>query len=327
MAECSLGQDEPERESAASELNISIVGARGLWPSDWQPGEREPACYCEVTANGDVLLSTAMSESGCEPVWAAAVDVSLAGAALEFAVYRQCHDGRGFLGKAHLETKDYATDGFNGELKLKEAKTDEARIRVKVKLAGKDLPAGPAASFRVRVERPSAGTPWAAVFDDRDGVQLQVKDIANGAISEHNSRAKPQQRIDVGDFVMEANGLFGNARSMLAEFKTKCSVDCVISRSVTCTFLVDFGEASVPKGIDMIASSEADSWVIKSIADNGKGQGQLQPGDRIVAIGSVRAPAADPQKVREATTGKALVTVRRSAAGNGKGSPPHWAFE
>mmetsp|Transcript_70949 Transcript_70949/g.224115 ORF Transcript_70949/g.224115 Transcript_70949/m.224115 type:complete len:375 (-) Transcript_70949:91-1215(-) len=325
-------EPEPERESGAPEFSISIVGARGLRPSDWLPRVSEPACYCEVKANGEVLFTTAKSENengGCEPVWAAAFDVLLARVgSLEFAVYGEDPFGSDFLGKARLETQDYGTDGFNGELKLEDGKADEACIRVKVKLAGKGLPPGPAAGFRARIERPSADTPWAIGFDTRDEVQLRVMGIVEGAVSEYNSGAKPQRQVNVGDHLLEVNGVTGSADSMLAEFATKCSVDCVISRSATCTFLVDFGEASTPKGIDLITSAGGfDFWVIRSIADDGKGKGQLQPGDRVIALGPATNLAADlPQQVREAS-GKVLVTVSRSVAGNSKGSPPHWAFE
>mmetsp|Transcript_70950 Transcript_70950/g.224119 ORF Transcript_70950/g.224119 Transcript_70950/m.224119 type:complete len:374 (-) Transcript_70950:91-1212(-) len=324
-------EPEPERESGAPEFSISIVGARGLRPSDWQPlGAREPACYCEVKANGKVLFETKSDASGCEPVWAVDLDVSLAGTTppLEFVVYGEDSQGHEFLGKARLETQDYGTDGFNGELKLEDGKADEACIRVKVKLAGKGLPPGPAAGFRARIERPSADTPWAIGFDTRDEVQLRVMGIVEGAVSEYNSGAKPQRQVNVGDHLLEVNGVTGSADSMLAEFATKCSVDCVISRSATCTFLVDFGEASTPKGIDLITSAGGfDFWVIRSIADDGKGKGQLQPGDRVIALGPATNLAADlPQQVREAS-GKVLVTVSRSVAGNSKGSPPHWAFE
>jgi len=325
-------EPEPEEESGAPELSVSVVGARGLRPSDWLPRVSEPACYCEVKANGEVLFTTAKSENengGCEPVWAAAFDVLLARVgSLEFAVYGEDPFGSDFLGKARLETQDYGTDGFNGELKLEDGKADEACIRVKVKLAGKGLPPGPAAGFRARIERPSADTPWAIGFDTRDEVQLRVMGIVEGAVSEYNSGAKPQRQVNVGDHLLEVNGVTGSADSMLAEFATKCSVDCVISRSATCTFLVDFGEASTPKGIDLITSAGGfDFWVIRSIADDGKGKGQLQPGDRVIALGPATNLAADlPQQVREAS-GKVLVTVSRSVAGNSKGSPPHWAFE
>eukprot|EP00411_Alexandrium_monilatum_P036911 CAMPEP_0175409510 /NCGR_PEP_ID=MMETSP0095-20121207/41141_1 /TAXON_ID=311494 /ORGANISM="Alexandrium monilatum, Strain CCMP3105" /LENGTH=367 /DNA_ID=CAMNT_0016708453 /DNA_START=83 /DNA_END=1186 /DNA_ORIENTATION=- len=318
-------EPEPERESGAPEFSVSIVGARGLRLSDWQPRVSEPTCYCEVKANGRALFSTAESENPCEPVWAATFDVFLAGSPLEFAVYGE---GSDLLGTARLEAEDYAEDGFNGELKLEEAKADGACIRVKVKLAGKDLPPGPAASFSARFERQSADVPWAIVFDDCDGVQLRVLKISDGAISEHNRNAKPQQQVSVGDYLMEVNGVVGRADLMLAEFKNRCSVGCVISRTVTCKFLVDFGDASIPKGIDIAAAPDADFWVIKSIEKNGKGKGQLQPSDRVVAIGSAKHLKAEPpQKIKEAISGKVVVTVQRPAAGRGRGNPPHWAFE
>mmetsp|Transcript_31425 Transcript_31425/g.98691 ORF Transcript_31425/g.98691 Transcript_31425/m.98691 type:complete len:374 (+) Transcript_31425:174-1295(+) len=324
-------EPEPERESGAPEFSISIVGARGLRPSDWLPRVSEPACYCEVKANGEVLFTTAKSENengGCEPVWAAAFDVLLARVgSLEFAVYGEDPFGSDFLGKARLETQDYGTDGFNGELKLEDGKADEACIRVKVKLAGKGLPPGPAAGFRARIERPSADTPWAIGFDTRDEVQLRVIDLGDGVISEYNSKAEEQRQINKGDYLIEVNGRSGNADAMLAEFRTKGSVDCVVSRPVTCTYLVDFGEASEPKGLDIVASPDVDFWVVRSVADNGKGRGRLQPGDRIVAIGSTKDLAGLPQNVKDATNGRVLVTVQRPAAGNGEGSPPHWAFE
>mmetsp|Transcript_27995 Transcript_27995/g.87270 ORF Transcript_27995/g.87270 Transcript_27995/m.87270 type:complete len:373 (+) Transcript_27995:79-1197(+) len=323
-------EPEPERESGAPEFSISIVGARGLRPSDWQPlGAREPACYCEVKANGKVLFETKSDASGCEPVWAVDLDVSLAGTTppLEFVVYGEDSQGHEFLGKARLETENYKTKGFNGELQLKDAKADWASIRVKVKLAGRDLPPGPAASFRASLQKPSKFGRWGMNFDSRDEVQLRVIDLGDGVISEYNSKAEEQRQINKGDYLIEVNGRSGNADAMLAEFRTKGSVDCVVSRPVTCTYLVDFGEASEPKGLDIVASPDVDFWVVRSVADNGKGRGRLQPGDRIVAIGSTKDLAGLPQNVKDATNGRVLVTVQRPAAGNGEGSPPHWAFE
>eukprot|EP00411_Alexandrium_monilatum_P031451 CAMPEP_0175375684 /NCGR_PEP_ID=MMETSP0095-20121207/23889_1 /TAXON_ID=311494 /ORGANISM="Alexandrium monilatum, Strain CCMP3105" /LENGTH=372 /DNA_ID=CAMNT_0016673949 /DNA_START=74 /DNA_END=1192 /DNA_ORIENTATION=- len=324
------GEPEPEKVRGPPDLRVGVVGARGLWPSDWQPGASDPACYCEVVADGKVLFATAKSETGYEPVWGGkAVDVALPAAKppLEFVVHDGGSVGHDILGKARLETEDYQTEGFNGELQLKDAKAGEACIRVKVQLADRDLPPGPAASFKKRFEKPK-NAQWGVVFDSRDEVQLRVKDITDGIISEYNSKANPHEQLNVGDYLMEVNGKSGNTDALLAEFRTTHSVDCVVSRPVTCTFLVDFGEASDPKGLDIVVSPNSDFWVIKSTAKDGKGKGQFLPSDRIIALSSTKDLAVVlPQKIAEAIVGRVLVTVQRPAAGSGKGSPSHWAFE
>mmetsp|Transcript_116021 Transcript_116021/g.370150 ORF Transcript_116021/g.370150 Transcript_116021/m.370150 type:complete len:371 (+) Transcript_116021:64-1176(+) len=334
------GPADPAKEIVSlPPLSISIMGARDLRPLGWQPGEVMGGCYCEVKANDQVIFSSPKNDNGVEPVWRATFDVTSVevGTPLEFAVYGQDFLGSDCLGRAHLGAEDYAASGFNGELRLEDAKGDSARkqasLRVKVKLPDKPMPPGPSPTFSVSFQRMSEEKPWGFMFDVRDDIQLQVLQISGGIVGEYNKTAEKPRQVEPDDYVLEVNNVSGSVELMLPQFQTANLVDCVISPSVVTTFFVDFGEASQSKGLAFMDFPEFKYLVIKSV--DGKGKGQLLPGDRIVSIGG--SASASPESLLAAVksaSGKVLVTVQRPAAGarpaadgTSKGGPAHWVFE
>jgi len=343
-----LAPGEPEEgtpEVGEPRLVISIVGAQGVRNSDWMPGTGgKPDCYCEVTAGGQTLHTTAVLTDVLEPVWQEECKVaSIAeGAALEFSVYDKDFVGSDFLGKAVLEAKDYAEAGFNGFLKLADAKAPEAYIRVKVKVAGKDLPPGPPPQFTVTVEKPTKDASFGLALDTKDGQTLQVLELKEGPFSTYNASVSPSLQVKKGDIFVSANGMAGKTDDMLKQFVEEMKVECVVVRPISITILFDRGAAGSALGLEYPDKAGGEVLVVKSIEAGGaveasnaaaKEQDKLLPCDRITAVNGQKGAAEKLQKLLEETSGKIQLTVSRRAIApksdegeDGLKGLVHWLF-
>jgi len=333
-----LGREkERESEKEANLVVITVVGARGLRDSDWLPGTGKPDCYCEVMAGGRRLHTTATVESTCEPVfdeafWVADLEED---SPLEFRVYDKDLAGRDFLGKALLPAKDYAAEGFNGELKLLDTKADQAYIRVKAKVAGRDLPPGPSAEVTITIQRSSKETPMGFRLDTRDSSLLQVTGITEeGPVGAYNAGAKLQEQVKVHDFIASVNGATGT-KAMLEEINRNLKVECLIKRCVFPTVIFDRGEASAPVGLQFVEHGNADFLVIKGMdasrqSATAKDHERLRLGDRIVSVGSTKGKASVLERRLKEHTGKVQLVVMRPASGpgaeGGAARLVHWLF-
>jgi len=322
--------------SSEPALVVTVVGARGLRNSDWLPGSGKPDCYCGVASAGKDLYTTRVIEDVLEPVWAEEFEVAefADGAPLEFFVYDKDYVSTDFLGKAVLEAKDYAAVGFNGELKLADAGVDEAYIKVKVKVAGEELPQGPMAEFTATMERASKEDSFGIRFDVRDGINCQVLEMLSGAaVSAYNKSAPPGERVEVHDFISGVNGVSGSSQKIAEEFKASLKVECAVKRHVYMRVVYDRGEASEPTGLQFSTYPTADFLIITG-ADGKHNERageheKLCPGDRIVSIGGVQCKPAELQAKLEEQSGKVQLVVMRPAAAHSEGGMEravHWLF-
>lgn len=130
------------------QLPVQILSARGLRAADFM-GKSDPYCVCKLKGaqDGDRKLKTDVIKQTLEPIWNfrggvadfAPTDDS---AALSFKVWDQDTPPKpdDFLGKAVLPIEQFWPQGFEGELKLQEARS-EAYLKVKIPPASDFQPA------------------------------------------------------------------------------------------------------------------------------------------------------------------------------------------
>mmetsp|Transcript_28470 Transcript_28470/g.88560 ORF Transcript_28470/g.88560 Transcript_28470/m.88560 type:complete len:362 (+) Transcript_28470:83-1168(+) len=319
-------------------LLISVVGARGLRESDWMPGSGKPDCYCEVKTGNLLLHTTRVIDNACEPLWAEECKVSdLAdGSPLEFHVHDKDAVGSDFLGSATLSAKEYMREGFNGEIKLDKSGASQAYIRLKVKLAGKDLPTGPTPEITVSAEKPSKETSFGLDLDTQDGVTLHVLEVKGGPFQDYNSNAPADLQVKPGDVIVNVNGSTGSTEKMLTEFRNELKVECVIKRSVMTSIVFDRGDASTPLGLEFPEKLLGELLVVRSIRGGAaeaynataKDVDKLYPGDRIVSAGSVTGKAGSLKDKLDSQDGKIQLQILRAASQShfGGGGLLHWFF-
>uniref|UniRef100_A0A7S4RHW6 PDZ domain-containing protein n=1 Tax=Alexandrium monilatum TaxID=311494 RepID=A0A7S4RHW6_9DINO len=308
-------------------LVITIVGVRGIRMSDDvpDPGHSKRDCYCEVKGGGQMLWTTSAINDCCEPVWAEEYPVAELddSSPLEFAVYSKdkdsgdlFRDDSDLLGMALLDAKDFE-EGFNGELRLADSKMPEARIRVKVKVAGKDLPRGPDPEFAVTLERENKDKSWGGKFNLRDEVTLQVLEMKEGPFTEYNKGAPADQQIRVNDFIVKVNDTTGSSKGMLEEFKKSLKVDLTIAPGMYSAIIYGRGEADSPLGL-AFANEQKDSevLVVKTVDpakhnEKARAHEKILKGDRIVSVSGVEGKEGDLLKKLKESTGKVELIVMR----------------
>uniref|UniRef100_A0A7S4T3H0 PDZ domain-containing protein n=1 Tax=Alexandrium monilatum TaxID=311494 RepID=A0A7S4T3H0_9DINO len=317
---------------------ISIMGARGLRSSSWLPRSDKVECYCEVKSSEKLLYSTRAIEDPCEPVWNEDVKVASMEeeAALEFSVYDMGAKGVTLLGTGVIKAKDYLQVGFNGLVRLKDAKSGpEAFIRVKVKVTGSALPPGPPAEFNVSAVRASEEESFGLRFDGRDDYNCQVLELVAGAFADYNAGVLPHKQVKKFDFIMSVNGITGASHKMREEFDSKREVNCRVSRSVTTSIIYDRGAASEPLGLEFADLPTSDFLIITAVDEakhnaKAKDHEKLCVGDRIIAIGSVKCKPNQLQDKFKEQSGKVQLLIMRPAAAQDKDGVErmvHWLFE
>jgi len=318
------------------QLSVTVVGARGLRGSDWLPGTGKPDCYCEVRRGGATLHTTGTISNTCQPVWFESCEVAELGAPLEFWIYDKDLVGSDFLGKAVLESEDYA-EGFNGELKLADARVDEACLKVKVKVVGKDLPPGPPSQYALTVERPSKDVSFGLDLDMQSEGALYVLSVKAGPFADYNSTTTPEFQVKVSDVIVSVNGKTCSNALMLDQFKTETKVECTVRRTVMTAVIFDRGEASEPLGLEIPEKPQGEFMVIKGIIGGAaekhnsaaEEQERLYPDDRIVSVGTFQGPALRLLEHLEKGSGPVMLSVLRVAAPadqGGLGRVLHWLF-
>jgi len=343
-AVCCLCADQSSKdqvvETVPNQLVVTIVGVRGLRDADWLPGTGKPYCHCDLTTGRLVLHTTSGIPNTPEPTWCdecRVTDIAL-GSPLTFTVYDKDHLGVDMLGQATLQSKDYAANGFNGELKLQDARVSQAFIRLKVKVAGKDLPPGEPAEITVIAERTSQDIGFGLDLDPRDDATLHVMGLRDGPFTDFNSSAYPHFQLKVGDVIVSVNGVAGCAEKMVAQLKNQTKVECKVKRTVLTTVILDRGSTSDPLGMQFPEELQGETLVIKSLLggvaekhnQSVKPAGKFYVGDRVLSVGNVRGSAAVLKKQLDTLEGKLQLVVRRVAVPTpetkGTNGIIHWLY-
>mmetsp|Transcript_9622 Transcript_9622/g.28933 ORF Transcript_9622/g.28933 Transcript_9622/m.28933 type:complete len:372 (-) Transcript_9622:137-1252(-) len=327
--EARLAEPVVEESGKEPQLAITIIGARGVRHLEWLPQVGKPDCYCEVKTGNLLLCKTEnVATNMVEPVWneTSKVDEIANGSPLSFVVYEKDFIGSEKLGEVLMTAKEYATEGFNGELKLQNARTPQASIRLKVKVANKPLPAFHPTQVQVTVQKPSADVSFGLDLDTQDGATLHVLEVKDGPFMEYNSlTSKPELQVKTGDVITSVNGVQGATDKMLAKFRENLQVDCVVKRTVTTTIIFDRGASNSkgdnPLGLQYPPEVQGEVLVIKNIGEgaakqhnmNAKPADKLFVGDRIISIGNTSRNALELQSKLDSLEGKVQITLSRIA--------------
>uniref|UniRef100_A0A7S4RH73 PDZ domain-containing protein n=1 Tax=Alexandrium monilatum TaxID=311494 RepID=A0A7S4RH73_9DINO len=203
---------------------------------------------------------------------------------MEFCVYEEDPTGRNCLGKAVIESEDYAEEGFNGELALKAARRAHACLRAKVQVAGEDAPPGPPLEFTFGVERATKDAPYGLTLDGQEQATLSVLAVGAGAFADCNAMVRPDLQIRATDVITSVNGIGGSSTQMVELFAGVLQAECTVKRSVRLAVFADFGDGSAPLGLD-VYEPQGTQLLVTGVQE-GHLQKQLFPGDRIVSVGA-----------------------------------------
>lgn len=136
------------------------------------------------------------------------------------------------VGFACLRSEDYESDGFNGELLLREAGVRVvAYLMVKVKIGLEEYPDPPMQEFAITVKK-AAKKPLGIDCDIQDGCSIYVNSVNSGPISSYNQTAKPHCRLTPGHFIVQVNGQHGDPEGMLQTMKHEPDLELLVRQAV-----------------------------------------------------------------------------------------------
>jgi len=292
-------------------ITVMIIGARGLHGEDWMPGMGSSHFHCLCRSSGCEVYRTRPASDVIEPdpIWEEEFEViHAAGAPLEFVV---CCSNRGredaVCGKVQLDSPLVFSEGFNGELPVREAwkESSAAFLWVRIRAAGNDYPPAPPGENRIILERSSVEKPWGIDLNCQGGGMLHVMRVLPGPAREHNRRTCPEEQLRRGDFVASANGISGNTELLQAEMRRVSRLDLRVLRRTwrpaELTFQIHRPSSRSKYGVDFVKPLENNGLVVACIT-KGLFQElnnaisdvalQLQIGDRIVSVDNMEETPA-----------------------------------
>jgi len=319
-------------------LTFTVIGARGFRNSDWMPGQGKPDCYVVVKSKDKEIVTTQVVTDSMDPVWKEEYEYEEweAGAELEFHLYDKDVIGSDYLGKAIIEYNRFE-EGFHGDLQLEETDTDgqnekyRAYLRVKIKPPGKFYPRGPLHSYDLTLSLGDAKS-YALDVDTQDRKTLFIVGVGEGPASEYNSQATAELQLVRGDFIIEANGAFGNSVDLLQRFKDDNEIAIKIRRAQDATLIMerksvtneDGTEGSLqPLGIVCPDHPKGEGLVILELNEGlfmdwnemqtDNPASQVYVGDRITRVGNVSGSAENIEKAIQEVSGKFQLGLVRAA--------------
>jgi len=282
-----------EKKHDSPKLTVTIVGARGLRNADWAPGTGKSDPYCILKVKGTEVLRTKTVNDCLEPIWMEEVLLPdyVDGEPLEFTMYDQDVGKSDFLGKVSVASSIFSESGFYGDLKIEEAGVDQAYLKLKIKVAGREYPPAPPSEVRMIVEKQS-GTIFGLDLDTQDNATLFVLEIREGAFKTYNDGATVEEQIRPMDFITSINGVTGSAGQMLEQFRIQDRVALVVRRPQEYIAMVDASD-SKRHGLTFPAQPVGRHLVITGVGEGGASDWnrsqpedrRIRPGDRIVSVG------------------------------------------
>mmetsp|Transcript_12422 Transcript_12422/g.24146 ORF Transcript_12422/g.24146 Transcript_12422/m.24146 type:complete len:447 (-) Transcript_12422:134-1474(-) len=346
--QCSPG-DAAGQWAVADFMTFTIVGARGFRNSDWMPGRGKPDCHVVVKSKQKKIFKTKAITHSMEPLWNDEFEFRRweDGAELEFHLYDQDLVGSDYLGKAMIQSDSFQ-DGFNGDLRLDQPGKDKgneqqpAYLRIKIKPPGKVYPPGPSPELCVTLSR-NEHKNFGLQINTQDQKNLYIQLVfESGPASEWNQHAEPHNHLSRGDFIVEVNGVEGNASAMLEKFreqvvvmKVRRAIDFIIilERSQVKNAsgnMQDFGIqfAKNPSGQGLVVLGVETSGLIADWnASTSDPASRVQVGDRILRVGNREAGSAlQLVKALREVSGKFQLHLVRTAPVKEEGSS-HWRFK
>jgi len=315
-------------------ITVAVVAAQGLRLSDWLPSStRTSNCYCAVTAQrkGSAardLCRTMPSMSNLEPVWKQEMQLYNVSAldVLEFTIYEEDADGNSQrLGKASVASTQ-VNNGFAGELPLTGGpRGTKPFLYLKTKGTREYYP-HVYSEVVVSVSRAAEDESWGLDLDCQDATVLWVNGVKPGPVENYNKLTDPEEHLQSGDFIVQANGIHSSVDKMLATFQDERTVAMLVKRPVEIRAIIERDGSTA--GLEFLANPTGHCLLIRQV-NSGPAQkwnesqsepsAQLRPGDRIVAVNGQRGRAADLQRLL-AAPGRCQVLALRVADSN------HWRF-
>lgn len=305
-------------------LTLTIVGTRGLWNKD-RGLDSGRSCYCLLRTLKDQHLHTTASIDGAlDPLWNEEVEVDFApGETLEFSIWEQALASDGSiksdqLGRAVLESNEYASLGFNGEARVQDTVTGiEAYLQVKVKSAGQEYPHGPPRQVVINLEK-LVGKPMGLNIDISSGKMCYVCFVMeDGVFAEYNRTATPEKQLRPGDYITKVNGIEGNSFGMLECLNRDNRLEVTIQRPILFTVAISRHDAKTSLGLTLVEKPSGYSAFIMKVL---KGlvmeynimhpEQELRAGDRIVAVNGKRGSVAELIRASEVGTQLQLAISR-----------------
>lgn len=134
--------------------------------------------------------------------------------------------------------------------------------------------------FLVRLERTPEAKALGMRVDFNDGRKLQIVRIAGGLVGLHNESASAGNHVSVGDFIVDVNGITGDAGAMMTALKETSALCLKVVPAMTFSVLVEGGQL----GVTFIHDPESTSLLVARV-DGG-------------AIGKYNSTAPDEKQVR-----------------------------
>jgi len=346
MAICSCGKEQkkgsrmerqqPETEDNMSDLEeivelkpaftITIGGAYGLRDSD--PVQGKPDCYCLVKSVGRELHRTGTVQNSLSPTWNEEFDVfeHTEGDPLEFRLYESDEDSVKYLGRASLPCASFATQGFNGDVWIQEAKraSGEAYLRLKIKVLGMaDYPPNQTPrEFTMAVKRGPQHKAWGLDLSSQLRDALFVEEVRPGPFRDANEKAGVEAELRRFDFILSVNDAVGDSVKMMESFGTDDEVVLRVRRPTQRALVIKGRRPSQPLGLVFLRGLKGQALVVarldagfflewnNSVADE---DCRIRTGDHIIAVEGRRGKAHELVAQLEKASSFQLSVVRPAA--------------
>mmetsp|Transcript_83039 Transcript_83039/g.230625 ORF Transcript_83039/g.230625 Transcript_83039/m.230625 type:complete len:198 (-) Transcript_83039:158-751(-) len=172
--------------------------------------------------------------------------------------------------------------------------------------------------FSAIVDRADAGTAGLEV-DITDAFSLVVVSVKDGAVQAFN-KATPEKAIQTMDRIVEVNGARGDARDLLARFRSDATWKLLIQRPKEVKVRVKKKSAAQKTGMELKYADNSISLLIAElregpIKDWNKDNPMLQvsPNDRIVEMNGTRGPAKALLQASEGSAALDMIVAHYSA--------------
>merc|ERR1719410_160471 len=281
-----------------STFTITIGGAYGIRDPD--PVQGKPHCYCLVKSVGRELHRTRAVQKKLSPTWDEEFDVfeHIEGDPLEFMLYESDGDSAKYLGRASLPCASFATQGFNGEVWIQEAKraSGEAYLRLKIKVSGMaDYPPNQSPrEFTIAVKRGPQHKVWGLDLSSQLRDALFVEEVRPGPFLDANEKAGVETELRRYDFILAVNGAVGDSVKMMENFGTDDEVVLRVRRPTQRALVIKGRSPSQPLGLVFLRGLKGQALVVarldaggfflewnNSVADE---DGRIRTGDHIIAV-------------------------------------------
>lgn len=290
-------------------LWVSMVGARGVRNADtWFPSDDNKSdCYAVLKIAGKKVATTEVESDTLEPVWLQEFEIKddqWTKEDLEFEVLDEDYAKKAdSLGKCTLPFEKFAEGGFNGEVKLEDAGENiNALIKIKVRLPDKDYPSPEKPAKKIIVlERDSPKVSWGMALDEMDRKTLYVTEVKpKGAIKVHNDK-EGTEKLEKGDFIVEVNGVSGNAKDLLAKIQEENTLKMEVRPPVAVYAYFGKGKEMKKHGLVFHEKSGANTLLITQVQPDSlaedwnasKGNHGVAEGDRVLSVGGKSGKGSD----------------------------------